>query len=212
MEPSIAQRVREHVMTHPHVRGALALGIVNHSALARSIMEAEGLSSHTAVLKSLTRLQDDLETTDNVDAKQALAEARLEVRTGVAMLTYTSSWKVLDALTRRAQAIVDESERIHILHGTDALTTVANNTVIDDLRKALPDEHELDYRDRLAEINVRTSDALDGVPGFLAFIAAGLADRGICVVDATTCRRDHIFVIDEDSVTSAVEGLQALVG
>lgn len=209
----VAQTVREYIAARPAIHEALALGVVNHSALARRIMEHEGMDRHDAVLKALTRLQDDLSDMprDSQAVRDALASSRLEVRTRVAMLTCEPSWQVLEALTKRAQAIADEDERIHILHGWDALTAVADEAVLDDLYAAIPKEQVIEHRKGLAELNVRTADPLDHVPGFIAFTAGALSERGINVVDATTCRRDHIFLVDQDDLTDAFEAIESCI-
>lgn len=208
-KPSIALIVREHVAARPVLHDALRLGIVNHSALARRIADAEGLERTDAVLKALTRLQDDLEGPVDASAvEKELGDSRLEVRTRVAMLTCEPSWQVLEALTRRAQAVAYEDERIHILHGWDALTAVADESVLDELRAAIPAEQVLEHQRGLAELNVRTADSLDHVPGFIAFVAGALADRGINVVDATTCRRDHIFLVSQEDLAEAITALE----
>ncbi len=211
--PSIAHTVREHVAARPVLHEALRLGIVNHSALARRIAEEEGLGRADAVLKALTRLQHELgdAPADASEVQRALASCRLEVRTRVAMLTCEPSWQVLEALTKRAQAVADQDERIHILHGWDALTAVADESVLDDLRAAIPPAQVLEHRRGLAELNVRTADSLDHVPGFIAFVAGALSERGINVVDATTCRRDHIFLVDQEDLTEAIAAVESRV-
>jgi hypothetical protein len=206
----VAQVVREYISARPAIHDALTLGIVNQSALARRIMEAEGLDRHDAVLKALTRLQTDLKPPKSSgNIHQALAESRLEVRTRVAMLTCNSSWQVLEAVIRRAQAVTEDDERIHILHGWDALTVVADESILDDLQAVFPKDQIIEYRKGLAELNIRTSNALDHVPGFIAFTAGALSERGINVIDATTCRRDHIFLVDQSDLTDAVTAIEA---
>lgn len=207
----VAQTVREYIAARPAIHEALALGVVNHSALARRIMEKEGLDRHDAVLKALTRLQDDLteHPRDSEAIRDALASSRLEVRTRVAMLTCEPSWQVLEALTKRAQVVAEHDDRIHILHGWDALTAVADEAVLDDLYAAIPKEHVAEHRKGLAELNIRTADPLDHVPGFIAFTAGALFERGINVVDATTCRRDHIFLVAQEDLMAALAAIEA---
>lgn len=204
----MAQAVRDYVAEHPTVQEALAMGIINHSALAQRIMDDQGLDKPDAVLKALTRI--DVDEPGNGDAvRSALASARLEVRTRVAMMTCDPSWQLLEALARRARSVVDDDERIHILHGWDALTVVAHEAVLDEVRSALPSGQEHEHVEGLAELNVRTREPLDGVPGFIAYAARALADRGIAVLDATTCRRDHIFLIRQADLADAVDAMEA---
>ncbi len=203
---SVAQQVRDYIEQRPVVREALRQGIVNYSALARQIMDELGIDKEDAVLAACRRhwpAEDGSE--DAIHA--ALVDARLELRTGMGMLSYEPSWQLLETITKRMKAIVSEEERIHILHGWEALTIVAAESVLDDMATALGRTEPLDRRSGLAEINVKTEGPMVDVPGLIAHVATALAARDVAVVDATTCRSDHIFLIRESDVPAAVDAV-----
>ena len=55
---STAALTRAYIETHPSVRDALRMGIVNYSALSRLIVEATDISSEEAIIAALRRHED----------------------------------------------------------------------------------------------------------------------------------------------------------
>ncbi len=202
---SVADQVRDYIERHPIVEDAMREGIVNFSALTRQIMDDTGIQREDAVLAACRRYEPRDQGTA---MRAALRDARLEVRTGVGMLSFEPSWRLLESITLRMKAIVSDEERIHLLHGWEAIEVVAVEHVLDDVAKNLGEE-PIEARGGLAEINVKTKEVLDDVPGFIAHAAKSLAARGIPIVDATTCRRDHVFLIDEEHLAAAVDALMS---
>lgn len=57
---SVASKVELYVSKRPYLREALAKGVINYSALARQICDAEEIDSFEAVKAALSRLEDHL--------------------------------------------------------------------------------------------------------------------------------------------------------
>lgn len=209
---STAQTVRDYIERHPVVRDAMAMGIVNYSALTRQIVEETGLDREDAVLVACRRyrpglLRDSHEQT----LLAALQTSSLEVRTRVGSLSFEPSWKLLERMAKAMTGLRGEAERVHLLHGWEAITVVADERLLEDLERSVGSVKPIDRQLGLAELNMRAADPLSGVPGFIASLSNALAARGIRVVDAATCRRDHVFLIEEDDLPEAIDAVNALL-
>jgi len=205
---SVADQVREYIDARPLVREALSLGIVNLSALARRIETETGLDRTEAIMTACRRYgHDPLATGQDRAVRHALRESRLEIRSNVGLLTYLGSWTLLERLAKSMAALRGQGERVHIFHGWEDVTVVADERLLDDLRPTLGREEPLERRSGLVELNLRSHDA--GVPGFLAATTGALAARGINLIDAASCRQDHIFLIEEDDLPQAIAALDA---
>src|SRR5688572_5339011 len=85
---SVAQAVRTYIDARPVVRDALAMGIVNLSALTRRIRDETGLGTEEAVLVACRRYTPKHATADyQAGIRKVLDKSKLEVRTRNSTLT-----------------------------------------------------------------------------------------------------------------------------
>ncbi|MGB1696780.1 MAG: ACT domain-containing protein [Thermoplasmatota archaeon] len=205
---SVTARVRDYVASHAVVRDCLAMDLANLSALRRRICEEESIDHPDAVLSALRRIRKELsDPTDASLVNAHLAESRLEVRTGVGTLSFHPDWVWLGELANKIAALPGH-ERVHLYHGWEALLVVGEEAVLDDLVQMAGRNPPFERQAGLAEINVQTPDPLADVPGFIAHVSSNLARRGIRIVDLSTCRRDHVFLIEESDLPEALAALQ----
>lgn len=205
--PVVSEVVREYVRAHPVVEQALREGIVNLSALARQIADAHDIAREDAVVTALRRWRDEAPPPDGDDAvKAAVRDGRLEVRSHVALATYPASWALLRRLADHLEA-ASEDPRVHVFHGWQTVRIVADDDVLETLVARIgekPQDREAD----LVELNLHSADA--SVPGFLAALTTALAARGIDIVDAVSCRDDHIFMLRAPDLAAAIDAIEAL--
>lgn len=209
-EESIADQVREYIDARPVVRDALAMGIVNMSGLARKVMESTGIDQEDAVHAACRRYRAHA-TEFRSTVRKALRESKLDVRTHVGLLSYAPSWRLVEALAKKMHALRGQAERVHLLHGWEAFTIVADEQLLQDLEAAMGREEPIDRRVGLAELNINSPETMDGTPGFIATLSSALAERDVNLVDASSCRRDHLFLIDDDDLSLAIEVFHGLM-
>lgn len=206
---SVTDQVRSWLQARPAIAACLDQGLVNLTALARRIQDDIHVERRDAVVTALRRVRDAKRSLPGDQAVQrALAQSRVEMRTHVAMLTYTASWPLLERLSQALAALGGDGERVHVFHGWEDLTVVADEALIEEVERALGHEDPLERRVGLVELNIR-SDRAD-VPGFIATTSSALAERGINLIDLASCRQDHIFLIEEGSLPQAIDALDGL--
>lgn len=209
---SVAQSVRSYIEARPVVRDALGMGIVNLSALTRLIREETGLGSEEAVLVACRRYPIRAGGHDYQDAiRKVLDKSKLEVRTRVAVLTAHSSWRLLGKLEKAVVSLAGRSHPVHVLHGSESVTVITDETLLADVEKALAGEDIIKVRKNLVELNIRSPDSVEDVPGILAFLASSLAGKGINFVEVISCHKDNMFLIDEADLFRAFEALTGLI-
>jgi hypothetical protein len=211
-QPSVAQGVRAYIEARPVVRDALAMGIVNLSALTRQVRKDTGLGSEEAVLVACRRYKPASGTADyQAGIRRILDKSKLEVRTRMAVLTAHASWKLFGRLEKALAAVAGRSQAVHVLHGSDAITIITDETLLDEVRDALGEEDVIKVRTGLVEVNIRSPDLIEGVPGILAFLASSLAAKGINFVEVISCHKDNMFLIAESDLFRAFEALNGLI-
>jgi hypothetical protein len=207
----VAQSVRAYIDARPVVRDALGLGIVNLSALTRRIQEETGLGSEEAVLVACRRYKPHSSNPDYQAAiRRVLDKSKLEVRTRVATLTAHPNWKSFARLEKALNALQGRSHPIHVLHGSESITIITDEALMAEMEGIMGDE-AIKARRGLVELNIRSPDSIEDVPGILAFLASSLAAKGINFNEVVSCYKDNIFLIDEADLFQAFEVLNGLI-
>lgn len=209
---SVAQQVRSYIDARPVVRDSLSMGIVNLSALTRRIQDETGLGSQEAVLVACRRYAPKNASPDYQAAiRKVLDKSKLEVRTRMAVLTAHPSWKLFGRLEKAMNQLGGRSHPIHILHGSESITIITDDAILKEIEEILGAEDVIKVRRGLVELNIRSPDSVEDVPGTLAFLASSLAGKGINFVEVISCYKDNMFLIDEDDLFAAFSALNGLI-
>lgn len=209
---SIAETVRRYLDARPVVRDALAMGIVNLSALSRQIVEETGAESADAVLAACRRY-DPPKRTEGYQAaiRRVLSRSKLEVRTHVAILTARPSWSTFHKVEQAMNRVRGRDVPIHVIQGSESLTIITDEGFHDDLAELIGDEALIKSRTGMVEINLRSPEVIEDVPGILAFVTSTLSDRGINFVEVISCYKDTMFVVEQDDLSETFDVLNRLI-
>ncbi len=207
---NIAQAVRDYIDARPPIQEAYRMGIVNAAALARRIQDELGIDRPDAVLAACRKYTGEGPTEQMATLRQALRQSQLEIRTGVGLLIFEPGWVRL-AAAADILAKMEGNDKVHVLNGWSGLQIVAEESLLDEALPKMREEMLVEERRGLVEINVRSPPDIEAVPGFVAAISQALAQRGIRIVDATTCGNDHIFVMEAAALRDAVDALHLLL-
>lgn len=209
---SVAQAVRTYIDARPVVRDALTLGIVNLSALTRRIRDETGLGSEEAVLVACRRYTPRHAQADyQAGIRKVLDKSKLEVRTRVATLALQPSSKTFLRLEKAMNALQGRSHPIHILHGSESITIITDESLLAEMKETLGTDDLIKESKGLVELNIRSPDSIEDVPGVLAFLASTMAGRGINFLEVVSCYKDNIFIIEEDDLFQAFQVLNGLI-
>ncbi len=209
---SVAKTVRDYIDRHPVVRDALAMDLINLSALSRRIMDETGLTQEEAVLVACRRHQSRKQTGDyEAGIRRVLTRSQLEVRNRVAVLTLRSSWKLFARLEKMINKLHGRNHPTHLLHGSEAITVITDESILGEIEALLEDDDVIRRRTGLVQLNLRSPDVVEDVPGILAFVASSLARQGINFIDVISCHKDNMFLVEEKDLIAAFQVLNPLL-
>lgn len=210
---STAQVVRDYIDTHPSIKDCLKLGVINLSALARRIMEEEGVKSEEAALIACRRYElDPKDKTNQAEIIRVLHRSKIEIRTKVAILTARPSWNIYAKLERAMNALRGRNHPLHVIQGTASVTIITDESVAKELEDIVGKEDILKRQEDLVELVVVSPDVIEEVPGIMAYLSTALAGKGINFVEVISCYKDTMFVIEEKDMVKAFETLNRLTG
>lgn len=209
---SVAKLVRDYIDARPVVRDGLGMGIVNLSALTRTIRKETGWGTEEAVLVACRRYKPPPEKSRYQAAiRRVLDKSKLEVRTRVATLTLHPSWRLSAKLEKAVGALQGRGSPVHILHGSESITIITDESLLGELKETLGTDDILKESKGLVELNIRSPDSIENVPGVLAFLASTMSARGINFNEVVSCYKDNIFLIEEPDLFKAFEVLNKLI-
>ncbi|MBW3583206.1 MAG: ACT domain-containing protein [Euryarchaeota archaeon] len=209
---SVAEEVRSYIDSRPVVRDAVAMGIVNLSALTRKIMQETGISQEEAVLVACRRYESPNDGAGfEAGIRDVLKRGNLEVRTHAALLNVRPSWDVYHKLERTMSAFHGQHHPLHVIQGSDSLTIITDEGVLSEIEEIVGEEQVIKRRTQLVELNLRVPEESEMVPGIVAFLTSSLASRGINVLEVISVYKDNMFLIEEDDLFEAFGILNGLI-
>jgi aspartokinase len=210
---STAQVVRDYIDSHPSIKDALKLGIVNLSALARRIMEEQGVQSEEAALIACRRYElDPKEKISEQEIIRVLHRSKIEIRTKVAIVTAKPSWNIYAKLERAMSALRGRNHPLHVIQGTASVTIITDESVVKELEDIIGREDIVKRQEDLVELVVVSPDVIEEVPGIMAYLSTALASKGINFLEVISCYKDTMFVIEEKDMVKAFETLNRITG
>lgn len=209
---SIAGRVRAWIDARPVVRDALALDIVNMSALTRTIMDETGIEKREAVLAACRRYDFDPHPGFEDGIRRVLSNSKLEVRTHAVVLTARRSWSFLAKLEEAMEETKSRDVPLHVIQGSEGITLITDEGFHERLAQIIGQEHVLNVREGLVEVNVRSPEVVEDVPGILAFLSTSLSEKGVNFVEVISCYKDNMFLISQEDLSTVFDTLNRLVG
>lgn len=186
---SIATSVKVWVEDHPFVLEALEVGIINYSALARTIQKELDNAHFESIKKALTRLGE-------IKQKQ-----RLKREEKVKHLLKNSSFEIKNKV-----AVIRSNEQLNIEQLAQSKTESGYTTI---LLEAKIKEISANLRKKTSVstghsyISIVSSKQVEETPFVVVYLLSALATEKINVVEIISCREDTVIVIDEIDAPSA---------
>ncbi|MEW5996075.1 MAG: ACT domain-containing protein [Candidatus Micrarchaeota archaeon] len=197
--PRISEVVWLYIKRRPIVKAALRDGIVNHSALARTICRELGFpeKNFDAVKVALTRISKKV-----AEKEAGMEEKVLEL---LEKSSITIQTKVAVVISRKDPGIKAIS---HARSGGYNTYIVEEN----ETKKIKEEWGVKSVQKNLNLITIKSGEELEEVPGVISFILNALAYEGINVVEFISCYTDTLLVVKEADTRIAYEILSSITG
>jgi aspartokinase len=206
---SIYQVVTESLETDTIVREALRLDIVNHSALARRLIETHGwTAAEEAVITAIRRFRAKMGESEQGRAKEVLSMGRLHMRSRIAIVKVSKS-KEAQRLIPRLFDLVDymKGETLRITQSDRSLKVFVDETKLEAVLQVLSAQRVEHVGRGLTEIRFVGPPECAGTPGVVALCLAAIAQRGVSLVEILSDMPEVLIFIEEESASQAYEAL-----
>jgi hypothetical protein len=205
---SIARQVREYLDGQPVLADALRLGIANHSAIARRISEALGVSQTEAVIAACRRYPKGRgESARAAGIQRLLRKSRIETRTKVATVTVSQGIDILQRLGDVVEELLDENSLCRLIQVSRGTVIIVDEDSVARVTKALREGQVVRVRKNLVEVAVASPESIEETPGLLTLLTGVLSAQSINIVEALSCYTDTIFLLERDDLNAAISVL-----
>ncbi len=211
-----ADATRAYVDDHPSIREVLREDLLNYTSLARKLRGELDLKNEEAVTIACRRYQRELATErpELVAIRALLADSRLQVRSGVALVRVRDEFEVaprLLDLARRTLPSHGPSQVFQVYQGTRATTILCPESFLSTLLPEIPVRLRMGVEKGLAIIAFRSRPSVAETPGVLAFMAEALYQSGINCLETVSVHTDSMFLFRDRDVIRAYQVLSTLI-
>jgi hypothetical protein len=199
----ISEEVRKALARYPYIEEYLAMGVINHRALAREIRKylKGGEVNLQSVVSAIRRASFSKSRGERNRLLRILSKSEVNLKYDLATATIVNQKKIEEVHKALRE------KRYMLLQGMRTLTVVAEEEALRGLTKRLKDER-VEFRGDLASVVVTSPREIVSTPGVIAHIASLLALEGINVVEMMSSSTETSFIVDEKDALKAVDTIR----
>ena len=203
---AIPEVVGRLIKASPFLDEALALGIINLSALARMIkpdVEREVMKKvqDGAVIVALNRLSRTIRRTTKRQKHVFRSAPNLTVRSNLVEMTYANS----DNLMAKQKKLLDQVGRkqhvfITITQGIQETTIIAGRELREKILTVFKNERMIGRIEGLSSVTVLLPQGTALIPGVYSYILKALAWEGINIVEVVSTLNEFTIILEDKNI------------
>jgi len=206
---TIAEAVAKIIRKSPHLEESLALGIINHSALARLIkpeVERESVKKVQlgAIVVALGRLARRIKMKAGKPREIFVRTPELILRLNLFEVTYANSETLL--IKQRKLAAKLSTRHYALLtftRGLQETTIIASRELREKILAEFKGEKMISQIARLAGVTVILPKGAALIPGVYSYILKALAWEGINVVEVVSTLNEFTIILEDRNIAAA---------
>ena len=200
--------VAEYIRTHPSIKDALALGVINYAALSRQIVLELGqeVSSQEAVVISLRRLRAQLPSRSHQRRIVLLLQnSALEIKNRICIVTLNKE-RVPDALLDEEAKTKKARRLFFMIEGTESITLIIQVEDLERIKKRFKSSI-VEVLEDMSLISLHC-EGVQAVPGVAAYLSSLFYEHGVNIYEFMSCWTDNLFVVRTPDVGQVVQFLE----
>ena len=203
-----AKLVRRYIQERSSVRDCLRAGLINYSALARSICQSERIEKSSAVEIACRRTRQALLRSAEPATETAariLRHAKLKIRTDM-LAVIAAKPRDFSRIGKLREAIVAQRGDFNVIESEEVVVVVTNESNLPAVKKCFG-AGLLKVNQGLVQISLAFDRRMETTPGVVAVIYSLLAEQGINVCEEFSCWIDMIILLQRKDLSKALEVL-----
>jgi hypothetical protein len=199
----ISEEVRKALERYPYLGEYLAMGVINHRALARELKGSmkSGVNLQS-IVSAIRRARLSGKGREKEKLLRILSGSDVNLKYDLAASTLLIESEPRQRIENVQRALRGKSHML--LQGMRTLTVIAEEEVLKKFAENLREE-DMELRDNLASVVVTSPRDIVSTPGVIAHIAVLLALEEINIVEMMSSSTETSFILEEKDALRAVE-------
>ena len=207
----IRRRIERLIEGDPVIKKGLQRRIINSRALARYILEADGVNSTPdAILGILRRYPVDNE--NQLANRQVFRDCEITSRNKMADLALENGPEIMKKIAEFASTIkTTRGESLRVIVGLRSIRVIADMKTLENFRQTLNPKDIISYSTDLVEISLIFPQEAKKIPGIIAKITTQLALNDVNLAGIQCCSPEDIIMVTETDAFRALEAIRQLL-
>ena len=207
---TIAQNVKEYIMSQMCIYECLKKGIINYSQLAQVIAKEYKLDSMAAIKMAIKRFADtETEKEDETDMIwEVLSRAKVTIKPDVSILVVEPSPEAIAKVNEIEQSklvTISSGETLYIIREQTAIVIIIEKDKREKAREMLKGTKIIRIKENATPIVVISPPDIVTTPGVLNNIITHFALNKVNIEEIISCYRDTIIIVDEKDSTKGLQ-------
>ncbi len=214
---TIAQIVEKVVSQRPFLEEVMSEGLVNLSAMARTIQPEIEKSlgreaNEGAILMALKRYTSKLDPSLNIKLMKSLDRmGEITVRSKLSDFTYKNSDRIVEKQKSLLKLIEDKRECFYTFsQGIYETTMVISSSMSEDLAALFESERLVSRIDQLSSVTLRLPEDNTKLAGLYYYILKKIAWNKINIIELISTTNEFTIVVDEQDAAKTFDVLKQL--
>lgn len=208
----IRQRVERIIENDPVIKRGLQRQIINSRALARYILQVDGIESTPDAVLGIIR-RHSLSDMDEDGLGRVFKDCELAMRNRVGDLAIENGPDIMKRVAEFASTVkTTKGESLRVIVGLQSIRIIADQKALERFREALKSKEIIRYTTDLAEISLLLPNEAEESKGTIARITTELALNDVNLTGIMCCAPESILLLPEKDAPRALQALQRMLG
>ena len=200
---TIAQNVKEYIMSQMCIYECLKKGIINYSQLAQVIAKEYRLDSTAAIKMAIKRFADtETEKEDDSDMVwNVLSRAKVTIKPDVSIIVVEPSpeaFAKINEIEQNKLVTISSGETLYIIREQTAIVIIIEKDKRERAREMLKGTKIIRIKENATPLVVISPQDIVTTPGVLNNIISHFALNKVNIEEIISCYRDTIIIVDEN--------------
>jgi aspartokinase len=202
---NIVHEVWKILDTSPDIRKNLSRGLINHSALARYIIEKNNINATLdAVISAIRRYKLDRFDELFDAANKMIGASSFSTKSNLANLSVIKDAEIQKILPKLFSLIhYNRGDVLRIIQADESIKILVDEKNLEKVTSLFPKDKILKKDKNLAEINMHLHPEAVNTPGLIAIASNELAMNGINIMETMSCVPELLWFVNEKDILKA---------
>jgi len=189
----------------PDIRKNLSRGLINHSALARFIIEKNNLNATLdAVISSIRRYQLDRYDELFDRANKIIGQSSISTKSNLANISVIKDAEIQKLLPKIFTLVqYNRGDVLRIIQADESIKILVDEKNLEKVKTLFPKDKIIKIDRNLAEINMHLHPEAVNTPGLLSIASNELAINNINVCETMSCVPELLWFVNEKDILKA---------